>query len=592
MISLRRILRGPSQNVRSLAVLAQETVPEQQPSAFEVLTRHLLDRLVHNKALGEEIPTRIVQLAYMFALPGVLMALYLSASYHQPHAIGPRPFWLQISDHYVYSMYAFVVMGAVIVFEWDLLFPDLLDVFVLSSLPIPHRKLLLGRLLALAIFLTLVLLGTNMLGTLFFPAVADLRGMWWRHVSAHFVAVAMAGAFAASFFVALQGVLLCMLGRKIFGWISPLVQAISIVVLLTILFLTPLLSTHLRPILESNSLMARLFPPFWFLGLYERLLWGSSVLPVFVPLATTAVLATLSALAITLLTYPLAYTRRTRQLIEGSSNSWQRNWIFNLFRPILHATILRSPQQRAIYHFVSQTLFRTPRLRLYLSLYAGVAISLAMSGILLLRISPEHIRLGFSDWGLRAAVPIFAFLLPIGIRTALNAPIGIKGSWLFHVIHGKPLPEHLQGVYCWVILWVGAVATVVASVVHSIAGTAQQDTLALLTQILFGIGLTILLTDIFFLRFHDIPFTTARTPATTDLPVSFVRYFVLFPFFVLYAVDRERWIETSPSHLGVVILLLLAFHMALRYFGKRYAHRRESDLLSDTAFGHRLGVQE
>lgn len=123
MFSLRRVLRGPDASVRSLAVQANEPVEAQQSTVFEILTRHLLYRLVHNEALGEEIPTRMTQVAYMLALPGVLMALYLFAAYHQPKAIGPRPYWNQISDHYVYTVYAFVVMGIVTVFEWELLFP-------------------------------------------------------------------------------------------------------------------------------------------------------------------------------------------------------------------------------------------------------------------------------------------------------------------------------------------------------------------------------------------------------------------------------------------------------------------------------------
>ncbi|RZU40053.1 hypothetical protein [Edaphobacter modestus] len=593
MIRLSLILRGPEQSVRSLAVQAQAATPIEQPTVFEALTRHLLDRLVHNEALGEEIPTRVLQLAYMFALPGVLMALYLFAAYHQPHAIGPRPFWLQISDHYVYSMYAFVVLGAVTVFEWDLLFPDLLDVFVLTSLPIGRRQLLSARLLALAIFLTLVLLSTNILGTLFFPAVADLRGMWWRHVSAHFATVAMAGAFAAALFIALQGSLLCVLGRKLFGWISPAVQAISIVALLTILFLTPLLCIHLRPLLESSSIAVRLFPPFWFLGLYERLLWGSAVLPLFVPLAATAVLSTIAALTLAVLTYPLAYTRRTRQLVEGNPILKREFGFFALFHPLLHATILRSPQQRAIYHFIGQTLLRTSRLRLYLSLYAGAALSLALSSILLLKIGPGHIHFGLSTWGIRTVVPIFAFLLPIGIRTALNAPIGMNGGWIFLLIHGKPLPEHLQGVHRWGILAVGLVTTSSLCVLHFITPAAQRSTTSFVTQLLLGLGLTVLLTDLFFLRFYGIPFTTTRRPSTTDLPVSFVRYSVLLPLFVLWVVNWEQWSEVSLRHLGITIFLLLGSHGALRSIAHLYTQRIETDAsFSENLSGSRLGLQE
>lgn len=593
MLSLRRILRGPEQSVRSLAVQAEEPTAVPQSTVFEVLTRHLLHRLVHNEALGEEIPTRITQLAYMFALPGVLMALYLSAPYHQPQVIGPRPFWLQISDHYVYTVYSLVVMGAVTVFEWDLLFPDLLDVYVLTSLPIPQRRLLLARLLALAILLTLVLLGTNLLGTLFFPAVADLHGMWWRHVSAHFATVAMAGAFSAGFFVALQGGLLCLFGRRIFAWIAPLVQALSIAVLLTILFLTPLLCAHLQELFESGAGAVWLFPPFWFLGLYERLLWGSRALPIFLPLANSAVFATVGALALALATYPVAYARRTRQLIEGGESSHRRSSGFSLLRSVLYATLLRSSQQRAIYHFIGQTVFRTPRLRLYLSIYAGVGVALAISGLLLLQVYSGKIHLAISTWGLRAVVPILVFLAPVGLRTAFRAPVGMKGSWIFHVIHGGPTSEHLSGTRRWVVLHISLVATASLGVLCLIVPALWKEGSVLLSWTLVAAGMSLLLSELFFLRVHQIPFTTTQTPSTTDLPVSFVRYVVILPAFVLKGTDLIQWVELSRLHLAICMLLFAMVYLGLRSLRQIYAGRHKEDsIFTDEFIGQRLGLQD
>jgi hypothetical protein len=593
MISLRRILRGPDQSVRSLAVQANDPILPRDTSVFETLTRHLLDRLVNNEALGEEIPTRVTQIAYAISLPGVLVSLYLFAAYHQPHAIGPRPFWLQMADHFFYTTYALVVMGAVTVFEWDLLFPDLLDVLVLSTLPIPKPRLLFARLLALAIFLALVLIGTNSLGAFFFPAVADLHRMFWHHLGAHILAVAFAGAFAAAFFVALQGALLCIFGRRLFAWISPLTQALSIILLLTILFLFPLLATHLQQLLNSGNLAVRLFPPFWFLGLYERLLWGSKALPVFTQLAKTGLLATAIAISIAIFTYPLAYARRTRQLIEGAPTTHTRNSLAQACSRALHLALLRSPQQRAIYHFISQTIFRTQRLHLYLSIYAGLGLSLTISGMLLLRIHQGHITLAISDDGIRAAIPILVFWITIGLRTALNAPIGRQGSWVFHVIHGEPLREQLDAAHLWVITCATVSALACVFLLHPLASADLQTISAVITQTLLAIGLSILLTDIFFLRARSIPFTTTRTPKTTDLPISFVRYFVIFPAFALYLADREPWIQANPIHILITVALLIALHFALRAISTRYLNKQDPNPVpADAVLPHRLGLQE
>ena len=82
--------------------------------------------------------------------PALLVALFLFPAYHgfPPYPLH-RPFWSQAADHYFYVMYSFIVMGAATVYEWDLLFPDLLDIFVLSPLPIARRRLFFARVLAL-----------------------------------------------------------------------------------------------------------------------------------------------------------------------------------------------------------------------------------------------------------------------------------------------------------------------------------------------------------------------------------------------------------------------------------------------------------
>src|SRR5215469_15359266 len=385
MFSLRRILRGPEQSVRSFAVQAGEPVLVQQNTVFEILTRHLLDRLVNNEALGEEIPTRVTQLAYTVSLPGVLVSLYLFAAYHQPHAIAPRPLWLQIADHYFYVLYAFVIMGAATVFEWDLLFPDLVDVFVLSIQPIASRDLFFARVLALAIFLGLVLLGTSILGIIFLPLVAELPS-FLRHLLAHSTAVFASGMFAASIFLALQGILLNVVGENIFRRITPLLQGASVMLLLTILLLHPTLSMSLKSLLTSGAPAVRFFPPFWFLGIYERLLIGPSAPAVFGEFARIGCYAVLLMVACAVLTYPLAYRRRVRQLIEGGRAVDAPSYTAAPFRRVLHATIVRLPGQRAIFHFISQTILRAQRQRVMLAMYGGLGIALALSEMLLFRV--------------------------------------------------------------------------------------------------------------------------------------------------------------------------------------------------------------
>src|SRR5580704_16483727 len=82
---------------------------------FKLLVRHLLDRFFNNEIVsadGETLPL-IMTIAWAIALPTLIATIFLFPAYH---AFPPRPpippFWGRVADHYVFVMYAWVVMGA------------------------------------------------------------------------------------------------------------------------------------------------------------------------------------------------------------------------------------------------------------------------------------------------------------------------------------------------------------------------------------------------------------------------------------------------------------------------------------------------
>src|ERR1700760_3144190 len=161
MFNRLRFFAPPEFPVLSLEVQAQlpaMEVPEQ--SQFRLLVRHFLERFFNNDLVSAdgEMKTRLLQVVYAIALPGLVVALFLFPLYHAPLE---RPFWSQASDHYFYVLYSFVSVGAVSIFAWDLLFPDLLDLFVLSPLPITGSRLFRSRIVAAILFLGLFLLGSS-----------------------------------------------------------------------------------------------------------------------------------------------------------------------------------------------------------------------------------------------------------------------------------------------------------------------------------------------------------------------------------------------------------------------------------------------
>jgi hypothetical protein len=545
---------------------------------FKLLVRHLLDRFFNNEIVsvdGETLPL-IMTIAWAIALPTLVAAIFLFPAYH---AFRPRPpippFWGRVADHYGFVMYSWVVMGGITAFEWDLLVPNVLDVFVLSVLPIAERRLLLARVAAILTFLGLFLIGTSSLGIIFFPIVTEPSDVP-RAYAAHFLAVTTAGLCAASMVLALQGLLIGLLGARLFRTISSFLQSLIVMVLATVLFLLPVFSRSLEALIQSGSTAVRCFPPFWFLGVYESIVAGSSALPAFIQLAHIGYEVTALLMGLTIITYPLAYARSTRQAVEGSIAPNTRSRLVQPAIRVLHATLVRTPPRRAVYHFISQTLFRSQRHRLYLAMYAGIGIALACVWIVVLRVEGGHIKIAISPSGVRLAVPALAFWIVAGLCTSLLSPADPAGSWVFRLIHGKASPDHLAATKLWVLLWAIALTLGAVAVLQIISYPELRAPRELVTQVLVAAGICLLLTDAFLLQTATIPFTEARVPHNTDLGFILLRYIVFFPALIIATVNYEWWIEVGAGHLIVTTLLIIAAHFALRYVEWRIRRERVS----------------
>ncbi len=580
--------------VLSLGVQAELREAERERGSFEVLMRHLLHRFANHELVTSDDETkRTMQISLAVAMPGLLLALFLFPAYH---AFPPNPlhraFWDQVGDHYFYVMYAFVMTGAATVLHWDLLFPDLLDVYVLSVLPISGRRLFLARVLAVASFLALVMIGTSVFGLVCLPVVAELRNPL-LHFVAHGCAVFASGGFAAASFLMLQGMMLNVFGAKSMARATPVIQAGSVVLLLAVLVMLPTITGSIEAIVMSGGWMVRCFPPFWFLGVYERLLGGAETPAVFSQLARTGCYALLISVAGMLATYPLAYRRRVRALIEGGGASPKRRGGSSMLQRWLHGLLLREPERRAIFHFVGQTMMRAQKQRLMLAMYGGLGLALALARTVTLRSGSGHVAIQMLPGGAREAVPIVAFWVVAGLSTVIASPVDRRGAWLFRVISGRAQPEHLVGATLFVGLWAAMISVATALLMYCLTPTAMRGPAVLASQLITAVGGSIILADGLLFAFRTVPFTHLRKSSTEDLPLGFLRYFIAFPLFVLCVVRIETRSEGGVLQLLRFLVMLGAVHLLMRYGWRRTVERENLDMVPDDTdeFPQRLGLR-
>ena len=179
------------------------------------LTRHLFDRFFDKDSIspGSDPTASVIQTLSMLAVPGLMLI-----------------FWMRFSPYFFIS-YSMIVIGFVMIFKWDSLFPDRRDYLILGSLPIRYRDLFFSKAKALLLFLSMFAVSTNFFATLVSPAGRG-KGPAWLNFLAHAAGVFGGALFMILGFAALQGILITVLPDRLFRRVSPIVQMFSITILL------------------------------------------------------------------------------------------------------------------------------------------------------------------------------------------------------------------------------------------------------------------------------------------------------------------------------------------------------------------------
>lgn len=576
------LLSGPeAQSLNAQAALGPAREPER--SQFSLLVRHFLERFFNHETAssGGDAKARLILIALATGLPGFVVALYLWPIYHpflatkagQPLDASPPPYWVQVNHHFFFVVYSFVAMGIVTVFEWDMFFPDLLDIFVLTTLPIQSRRLFLARVAAIAIFVVGFLFDANFLALPILPASLEPPSLP-RLLIGHILAVLASGLFSAAFILALQGVVLSILGEAFFRRLSLILQGLSISVLVMLLLLFPVLSSAVPVLLQSGSRYALYYPPFWFLGIYQRLLEGPSALPIFSRLAHIGCAALLFTIALAMLVYPFAYLRRVRQLVIGPGTHDTRVWVARPLHGLLHATLLRPPVRRAVFHFIGQSLFRVQRYRIYLVLYGGVGLSVVVASVLRPAVERGQLRWEISPDGIRAAIGIVPFWMIAGLCMAIVSPGNQQGSWVFRIVHGRPphlgaAMHQLLAAKNWVLLWTSIVAFGAWLTFRAFAPPQLLTWPATASLLLITAGMCLLLTDIFFLNVKIVAFTGEPPRVQSNLAVTAFKYLAFVPAVASLPVVAEPWIEARVQHFVLAAAAISTAHLALRFLHRR-----------------------
>jgi hypothetical protein len=517
-------------------------------SVTRTLIGHFFRRFFDNDTVqvDGDTQTTVVRALAIVMVPGMRVAFFLQNRY-------PTSPWFAMHDQYFFVLTSFVVMGGVSIFEWEMLFPDRPDFLVLSPLSVKPLQMLAAKAAALIGFLTLFLVACNIFGIFMLPAVS--KGDFFRQIYAHAVAVLMAGTFAALLVLALGGVLLCVLDAARFRMASSILQMLAVTGLVLLVLHYFIFGDAMLALLSPPFRIARWMPPVWFLGVYQILLRGDAAPAFAQPAALCALRATAAAAAVAVLTYPLAWARMRKMAIEGAAR--RRSEPSHLLARIVH-TLVRRPGERAVFHFIGQTIARNNRYQVYLAMYGGTGLALAIAFALTFRISHGSLQPSLSNPGLHALLPLLLFWLIAGLRVAFAFPQNLAAGWVFRIT-GVYTGECASAARKWIFL---CAIALLCSIIAALR-VAGWDAFHLFVQAVCGLCIAVLLTDGFFFSQQSVPFNQPRMPGKTSLPLMLTLYLGAFPMFVSLTIVSEMLIEKHPAKLLLPALITLAIHTAL-----------------------------
>jgi hypothetical protein len=520
-----------------------------------ILVLHFFRRFFDNDTIhvdGDTLTT-VVRAVSVVTVPGLMISFFLQSGYPG------RSAWGAITDQYIFVLLSFVVMGAISIFEGEMLFPDRLDFLILSPLSLKSSQMLAAKAAALIGFLSLFIVSCNLFGAVIFPALS--KQGFFRQIFAHGVAVLLAGIFAALFFLAIAGVLICTLGATRFRLVSPLLQMFSITLLAMLILQYAKLENSMQVFLAEPLGMARWIPPFWFLGVYEQLLHGEAAAPFARELTRYAFSGIVTTAGTVVLTYPIAWAQMRKMALEGSSLGKRQGW-----RSLNHALhfIVRRPAERAVFHFIGQTIARNNRYQIYLAVYCGTGLALAMACAITLIPSNRSIQWALSTRGLHAVMPLLLFWVIGGLRTAFDFPLNLPAGWVFRIT-GARASECAAGARKWVFFCTLGVMCGILIVLRA-AGWGPKR---LFVQAVCGVCLCILMTDGFFLFRRSVPFNRPRMPGRTSLPFILTLYLGVLPPSIFGLEYLETTLEKNLLKLFLVVVPTVLAHGMLRALSKR-----------------------
>jgi hypothetical protein len=541
-----------------------------QTKQFLILTRHFFLRLFINDVVffEESMQQKIIALIAILAVCSGHLSTVLLSKY-----LWIRDENLSWVEKCYFLLFAMLIIGFISILEWDVIYPDSRDFSNLVPLPLKVRTLFLSKFVSFFLFICLFAFSITSLSTFVFWMHLP---QWQSHgivFSLRFVLTHIFTVFAAcisiSFiFAFLIGILMTVLGQRIFNTISVYIRSLMMIALVFLMsfFLFELIDiSRIFPTLpalrQSNSLFLYLFPPMWFVGLYETLLGNSD--PLFHTLAKWAVPAVILPLLAFFLISAAGYRRYLRKMREAKRQKTHWNRIRMGIKEGFNTLFLRNPIQRAVFYFFGNTIKKSNLHRMRLASYVVVAV-----GIVLILLATKTTELGHIDSfdKIILSIPfVLSFFLVMGIRSTSQIPVTIEANWIFRLGETRAKKHYLIGFKKGIIFFMILPLFVLLFIFYAFLwGWMIASVFSL-----YGFAVSVLLVEIVFINHRKIPFACTYLPGKGKMHIFWIVYLVSLISYVFVMISVGYALLLNPSGFISFFVIALILFILIRLVQNR-----------------------
>jgi hypothetical protein len=554
-----------------------------QTKQFLILTRHFFLRLFINDVVffEESMQEKIIALIAILAVISghvstVLLSKYLWIK-------DENSSWVEKCHFLLFGM---LVISFISLLEWDVIFPDSRDFSNLVPLPLKLKTLFLSKFASFFLFVCLFALGITSLSTIIFwmhlPQWQSHSIVYsFRFVATHIFTVFAACISVSFIFAFLIGTLMTVLGRRLFNLVSVYIRSLMMIALVFLMsfFLfriidIPRLFPSLPVLRQSDSPFLYLFPPMWFVGLYETLLGNRD--PLFQTLAKWAIPALVLPLTAFFMISASGYRKYLRKMREVKREKTHLHKMTEGFKERFNAIFLKNPIQKAVFYFFGITIKKSNLHRMRLASYMVVAAGIVLI-LLAARTSPLRNFQTF-DTTLLSIPFVLSFFLVFGIRAISNVPIAIEANWIFRLRETHDKKHYLIGFKKGIVFF----AILPLFVVLFFFYAFLWGWMFALLFCFFGFAVSSLLVEIVFVGHRKIPFTCSYLPGKGKMNIFWIVYLVSLISYVTLMSSMAYKLLLNPFGFFFFIAIVLILFMIIRLVQNRFFLQRADIIYEET----------